>query len=97
VHLAPATCGRIRDDIFHAIIVDDTKALTLAGWKNVEGRNGRSSPILPSQGNLPVQATQATGLPCSPLKKLYIKLATLNSPSTISESLFQEALSCEIK
>ena len=31
-----------------AIIVDDMNALTLAGWKNVEGRrNGRSSSILP--------------------------------------------------
>jgi hypothetical protein len=31
-----------------AIIVDDTKALTLAGWKKVEGRrNVRSSPIPP--------------------------------------------------
>jgi hypothetical protein len=28
-------------------------------------------------------ATQATGLPCSPLKKLCIKLATLNSPFTV--------------
>jgi hypothetical protein len=54
-----------------AIIADDTKALTLAGWKIVEGRRkGRSPPILPFARYLLVQATPATGLPRSPLKKV---------------------------
>ena len=57
-----------------AIIVDDT--LTLARWKMVEGgRSGRSSPVLAPLRYFPVQAAQATGLPRSPLKELFIKFS----------------------
>jgi hypothetical protein len=50
-----------------AIIVDDTKALTLAGWKNVEGRrNGRSSPILPSQGTSLYKPHKPQAYPAAP-------------------------------
>jgi hypothetical protein len=39
---------------------------------------------------LPVQATQATGLPRNTLKKLCIKLATLNLPFTVQWSAKRE-------
>jgi hypothetical protein len=45
-------------------VADNIKALTLAGWKGVEERRNGG----------PVQATQAAGLPRSPLKKLCAKI-----------------------
>jgi len=53
-----------------AIIVDNTKALTLAGWK-------KKREVTAFLRYLPVQATQPTGLPRSPLKKLYIKISDI--------------------
>jgi hypothetical protein len=50
-----------------SIIVDDTKALTLAGWKNVEGRrNGRLSPILPFQGTSLYKPYKPQAYPAAP-------------------------------